>query len=81
MSEEITTSQEADEELPPQDLRTVLLQDLTERFTSVLTSNNSVPAAAREALVELLNSDSPTATDIINAISENDPGEEETEND
>ena len=79
MPEDTITSQETEEELQSQDLRAELLQDLTARFTTALNSNDSIPVVAREALIKLLDSDSPTAMGIINAVSKNDPGEEEVE--
>lgn len=68
-----TTPQEAEEPAPPRDLRAELFQDLTTQFQTALDSNDSLPAAAREALVELLDSDAPTAAEIIAAASMNDP--------
>jgi hypothetical protein len=54
-----------------------LFHDLSTRFTSEISSKGSLPTAAQEALVELLNSDATTAAEIIAAISKSDPPEEE----
>jgi hypothetical protein len=66
-------------EQPPQpsDLRAELLQDLSTRFASELSSKDSLPIAAQEALVELLDSDAPTAAEIVAAASKSDPLKEE----
>jgi len=66
-------------EQPPQptDLRAELFQDLSTRFATELSSKGSLPTAAQEALVELLNSDDPTAAEIIAATSKSDPPKEE----
>jgi len=61
----------------PMDLRADLLEDLSTRFGSELSSKGALPTAAREALVELLNADAPTAAQIIAAASKNDPQKEE----
>ena len=79
MHEETTTTQETEDEAQSRDLRAELLQDLITRFSTALDSRESIPAAAREALVELLDGGTPTATDIINAVSRNDPDEESAE--
>jgi len=65
---------------PPRDLRAELLQDLSIEFASALISDASIPATAREALVELLDSDAPTAAEIIVAVFKKDPIEEEVTN-
>ena len=57
---ETTTSQDADEPAMPRDLRAELFQDLSTQFRTALNSNDSLPTAALEALVELLDSDAPT---------------------
>lgn len=72
-----TTPPEAEEPAPPRDLRAELFQDLSTEFTAALNSNGSLPSVAREALVELLDSEAPTAAEIIAAASQNDPLEEE----
>lgn len=74
--ESVTPSQT---EQPPRstDLRAELFQDLSTRFASELSSKGSLPTAAQEALVELLDSDAPTAAEIIAAASKSDTPEEE----
>jgi hypothetical protein len=74
---ETTTPAQAEEPTRPADLRVELFQDLLQRFAAALSSNGSLPVAAQEALVELLNSDAPTAAEIAAAASKNDPVKEE----
>ena len=57
----------------PGDLRAELFGDLSAQFAAALEADGSLPAAAQKALVELLNSDAPTAAEIILAASKNDP--------
>ncbi len=66
-------------EQPPRqtDLRAELFKDLSARLTSELSSKGSLPTAAQKALVELLESDAPTAAEIIAAASKSDPPKEE----
>jgi hypothetical protein len=71
------TPEEAEELAPPRDLRAQLFQDLSTRFTAALESDGSLPAAAQKALVELIDSEAPTAAQIIGAASKSDPEEEE----
>ena len=54
-----------------------LFQDLSTRFASELSSKGALPTAAQEALVELLDSDAPTAAEIIAAASMSNPPKEE----
>lgn len=61
----------------PTDLRAELFQDLSTRFASELSSKDSLPTAAQKLLVELLDSDAPTAAEIIAAVSKSDPPKEE----
>jgi hypothetical protein len=61
----------------PSDLRAELFQDLSTRFALELGSKDSLPTAAQEALVELLDLDAPTAAEIIAAASKSDPLKEE----
>lgn len=61
----------------PSDLRAELFQDLSTRFASELGSKGSLPTAAQEALVELLDLDAPTAAEIVAAASKSDPLKEE----
>ncbi len=74
---EESTSQAAEEPDAPRDLRAELFQDLSTRFAAALSSNDSLPAAAQEVLVELLGSDAPTAAEIIAGASKNVPVREE----
>jgi hypothetical protein len=70
---ESPTPSEAPELLQHPDLRSELFHDLAIGFASELDSKDSLPAAARKALVELLDSDAPTAAEIIAAASKSDP--------
>jgi hypothetical protein len=70
-----TTPREAVEPESRRDLRAELYQNLSTQFAAALDSNGSLPTAARMALVELLDSDAPTATEIIAAVSKSDPVE------
>ena len=74
---EEATPQAAEEPDAPRDLRAELFLDLSTRFAAALSPNDSLPAAAQEALVELLGSDAPTAAEIIAGASKNDPVKEE----
>jgi hypothetical protein len=74
---EATTPQDADKPAPPRDLRAELFQNLSAQFTAALNSDASLPTVAREALVELLDSEALIAAEVIAAASKNDPGEEE----
>lgn len=71
-----TAPQEVEEPAPPRDLRTELFEDLSTQFATALESNGSLPLAAQKALVQLLDSEVPTAAQIIAAASINDPEEE-----
>ena len=71
------TPQDVEESAPPRDLRAELFQALSTRFAEALESNGSLPAAAQVALVQLLDSESPTAAEVIAAASKNDSVEEE----
>ena len=62
-----TSPKEAEEPGPPRDLRAELFEDLSARFAAALESDESLPATAQEALVDLLDSDAPTADQIIAA--------------
>lgn len=74
---ETTTPQEAEEPAPPRDLRAELFQNLSTQFTAALNSDGSLPTDAREALGELLDSEVPTAAEVIAAASKSDPVEED----
>jgi hypothetical protein len=74
---ESTAQQKPNEQDQIRDLRQELFQDLSKRFSCGLESNASLPLAAQKALVELLDSDVPTAAEIIEAASQNDPSKEE----
>jgi hypothetical protein len=69
---ETSSPQQTEEQSPPRDLRAELFQDLSTQFAAELDSNASLPVAARVALIELLDSDAPTAAEIIAAASIND---------
>ena len=69
--------QEPEEPTPTRDLRADLLQDLSTEFASALNSDDSLPTTARETLIELLDSDAPTAVEIVAAVSKSNPVEEE----
>lgn len=71
---------EAEEPAHPRDLRAELFEGLSTQFGSALESDGSLPTAAQEALVELLDSEVPTAAQIIAAASKSEPEEEEAPN-
>ena len=75
-----TAPQEAEEPAIPRDLRKELFEGLSAQFTAALESNGSLPLAAQEALVQLLDSEAPTSAEIIAAASINDPAEAEADN-
>ena len=75
-----TIPQVAKEPEAPRDLRAELFQGLSTQFAAALETNGSLPAEAQEALVALLDSDAPTATEIVAAASKNDPSEKEAGN-
>jgi|GEM_PF-2491173 len=74
---ESTTPPQAEEPTRPADLRAELFQDLAAQFASALSSKGTLPATAQKALFELLDSDAPTAAEIITGASKNDPIKEE----
>jgi hypothetical protein len=74
-----TTPQEPTESAPPRDLRAELLQDLSIQLAETLESNGSLPITAQEALVKLLDSETPTAAQIIAAASKSEYEEGETD--
>jgi len=74
---ESPTPSEAEEPTRSPDLRSELFQDLSTRFASALSASDSLPAAAQKVLVQLLDSDAPTAAEIIAAASKSDPLKEE----
>lgn len=67
------TPQVTEDAEPPRDLRAELFGDLSTQFAAALEAGGSLPAAAQKALVELLDSDAPTAAEIILAASKSDP--------
>ena len=75
-----TTLQEAEEAESPRDLRAELFQGLSTQFAAALESNGSLPGAAQEALIALLDSEAPTASEIVAAASKNDPADGEVGN-
>ncbi len=77
---ESPTPSEAEEPTRSPDLRSELFQDLSTQFASALSSKSSLPAAAQKALIQLLDSDAPTAAEIIAAASKSDPLEAEVGN-
>lgn len=74
---EILNSQEPEDLTMPRDLRVELFQDLSDQFAAALNSDESLPSPAREALAELLDSDAPTAAEIIAAASKDEYVEED----
>jgi len=74
-----TTPHDAEESAPPKDLRAELFQTLSTQFAEALESDGSLPAAAQEALIQLLDSESPTPAEVIAAALKNDPVEEEAD--
>lgn len=72
-----TTPHDAEEPVSPRDLRAELFQDLSARFAAALESNGSLPSAAQEELVQLLDLEAPTAAEVIAAASTEDSVEEE----
>ena len=76
------TPQEAEKTVPPhQDIRSELFENLKTEFTAALNADATLSEAAKAALVEWVDSDDPTADEVIAAISKNDPVEEELRND
>ena len=69
--------QGAEEPTRPKDLRAELFRDLSTLFSATLESDGSIPTAAQQALVELIDGEGPTATQIVAAASKSDPQEEE----
>lgn len=67
------TPQMMEEAESPRDLRAELFGDLSTQFAAALEADGSLPAAAQKVLVELLDSDAPTAAEIIVAASKSDP--------
>ena len=70
---ESATPPQPDQPPRPSDLRAELFEDLSSRFASELSSKDSLPTAAQDALIELLDSDAPTAAEIVSAASLSDP--------
>lgn len=61
----------------PRDLRAELFENLSTQFAAALKADGSLPTTAQEALVELLDSETPTAAQIISAASKLDTEEED----
>lgn len=74
------TPEVAEEAEAPRDLRAELFQCLSTKFADALAAAGSLPSAAQDALVGLLDSDAPTAEQIVAAAAKNDPEEKEEEN-
>ena len=74
------TPNAAEEPEAPRDLRAELFENLSYQFGATLEADGSLPAAAQQALVELLDLEAPTAAQIIAAASKDDPDEEEVPN-
>jgi hypothetical protein len=74
------TPQAPEEPLPTRDLRAELFENLSTQFGTALEADGSLPAAAQQALVELLDLEAPNAAQIIDAASKSDPEEEEVLN-
>jgi len=77
---ETPTTEEAQEPVPPRNLREELLQDLSTKFAAELDTDGSLPVAAREALAMVLNADTRSPSEIIAAASKCDPTDEEVSN-
>ena len=73
------TPQVTEETKSPRDLRAELFGGLSTQFAAALETEGSLPATSQEALVMLLDSEAPTAAQIIAAASK-DPSEEEAPN-
>lgn len=74
------TPQVAEGPEAPRDLRAELFENLSTQFGAALEADGSLPTAAQQTLVELLELEAPTAAQIIAAASKNDPEEEEVPN-
>jgi hypothetical protein len=72
--------EEAEEAEAPRDLRAELFQCLSTKFAAALEAAGSLPSAAKEALGGLLDSDAPTAGQIVAAVAKNDPVKQEAGN-
>ena len=72
--------EEEEEVEAPRDLRAELFQCLSTEFAAALEATGSLPSSAKEALVGLLDSDAPTAEQIVAAAAKNDPDEKEAGN-
>ena len=68
---------EPEEETASGDIREVLLDDLASQFTTELERDDMLPDVAREALLDLLDSEELVASDVIKALSKNDSPESE----
>ncbi len=73
------SSPASEESEGPRDLRAELFEALSSHFTAALEADQSIPLRAREALVELLNFEAPTASDILNAAWKREEDEQEKE--
>ncbi|MGJ8697387.1 MAG: hypothetical protein ACSHYF_13805 [Verrucomicrobiaceae bacterium] len=76
----VPTPHATEEPEAPRDLRAELFENLSTHFGATLEANGSLPIAAQQALVELLDLDAPTAAQIIAAASKDEPDEEEVPN-
>ncbi len=59
----------------PRDLRAELFENLSTQFAAALKADGSLPTIAQEALIELLDSETSTAAQIIAAASKLDTEE------
>lgn len=64
---------EAESESAQQDLRAELQADLVTQFTAKLKTNGTLPEVVSKALVALLSAQAPTSSDVIAALSLEDP--------
>ncbi len=64
----------------PRDLHAELFENLSTQFGATLEADGSLPIAAKQALVKLLELDATTAAQIITAISKDEHDEEEVPN-
>lgn len=71
------TKEEAEAPAATTDLRTELFENISSQFSIALESDGSLPAAAKSALVELVDSEVPTAAQIISAASISDAEEQD----
>ena len=68
MTTETRPTPEPEDKTKPTDLRAELLASLASQFNTELETNGTLPLAARDSLMSLLDVEGPRSVDVISAL-------------